>query len=82
MESVLHNFSRAYAKDPENTSAILALPESGYSRLWDRMWHWKTLKTFKKGDLFFNQYEHGELPRKSGLNAAYRIIHCSPYLPS
>jgi hypothetical protein len=29
MESVLHNFSRAYAANPENTSAILALPESG-----------------------------------------------------
>jgi hypothetical protein len=46
------------------------------------MWHWKTLKTFKKGDMLFNQCERGELPRKSGLNAAYRIIYCSPYLPS
>jgi hypothetical protein len=37
MESVLHNFSRSWAADLENTSAILALPESDYNRLWDKI---------------------------------------------
>jgi hypothetical protein len=53
MESVLHNFSRSYAANPETTSVILALPESHYSRLWDKMFHWKTLQSFKSGNRVF-----------------------------
>ena len=36
MESVLQKFSRAWEKDPQNTCAIMALPESDYNRLWDK----------------------------------------------
>jgi hypothetical protein len=46
------------------------------------MWHWKTLQTFISGNRFFNQHESGELPRKCGLNAAYRIIYCTAYNPA
>jgi hypothetical protein len=81
MEEVLQNFARGYDKDPEHTSAILAVPKSDYNRLWNRLWHWKTLKTFKKGEWIFNQYESGELPRKCGLNAAYRILYCDSFIP-
>jgi hypothetical protein len=81
MEEVLQNFSRAYDKDPEHTSAILAIRESDYNRLWSKLWHWKTLKSFKKGEWIFNHYEAGKLPRKCGLNAAYKILYCDPIIP-
>jgi hypothetical protein len=81
MEEVLQNCTRGYDKDPEHTSAILAVPESDYNRLWSKLWHWKTLKSFKKGEWIFNQYEAGELPRKCGLNAAYKILYCDSVIP-
>jgi hypothetical protein len=30
------------------------------TRLWDELWHWKSLETFQKGDMYFNQYECGD----------------------
>jgi hypothetical protein len=81
IKEVLQNFARGYDKDPEHTSDILAVPESDYNRLWNKLWHWKNLKTFKKGEWIFNQYEAGELPRKCGLNAAYRILYCDSFIP-
>jgi hypothetical protein len=79
IESILQKKSRSGAAHPETTSAILALPESDYSRLWDRMFHWKTLQRYGPGNRIFNQYESGELPRKCGRSNAYRIIYCPNY---